>query len=77
MTNEEAKRAYNEKAHVWFDGSQYDYIYARKIKRDADGKTNIMVLELLDMNQHSLVEARMDKVSLEPPKKQEKEGDEK
>ena len=68
MTNEEAKQAYLDKAHVWYDGSQYDYIHARKIQRDADGKTHILVLELMDFNRHCIVTARAEKVSLEPPK---------
>lgn len=77
MTKEEAKQAYLDKVHVWYDGSQYDYIHARKIQRDVDGKTHILVLELMDFNRHSLVTARVEKVSLEPPKGQEEKGNEK
>lgn len=73
MTKEEAKQAYLDKIHVWYDDSQYDYIHARKIQRDVDGKTHILVLELMDFNRHSLVTARVEKVSLEPPKKTETE----
>ena len=67
MTNEEAKQAYLDKTHIWYNGAQYDYIYARKIQRDRDGKTHIMVLELMDFNRNSLVSARLDRVSLTPP----------
>ena len=76
MTNAEAKQAYLDRSHVWYNGHQYDYIYARKIQRDRDDKTHIMVLELMDFNRNTLVTARVERVSLERPPSPKDEQDE-
>ncbi len=74
MTNEEAKKAYLDMTPVWHNGIEYPYILARKIQRDKDGK-HIMLLELMDKCSHSITVARVERVSLEPPKPNGKDGE--
>lgn len=74
MTHEEAKQAYIDMNPVWHNGIEYAYIKARKIQRDEKGK-HVMFLELMDKCNHSITTARVERVSLEPPKSDRKDGE--
>lgn len=59
---------------VWCDGIEYAYIHARKIQRDSKGN-HVMVLELMDKCKNSITTVGAERVTLEPPKTNKKDGD--
>lgn len=73
MTYDEARQAYIDMTPVWHNGIEYPYILARKIQRDKNGK-HIMLLELMDKNDHSITVARVERVNLTPPNTTETGG---